>query len=323
MSKIQEALKRIQGQGTPAPGADPTTPSPLRTNAAKRAEDTQTLAKLDDSVTLRTMKLEDIPEEYRHADTRYGGKAVEVDKALLESEGFLVSGVNQMRLADECRLIKRPILANALGEKVARPERANLVMVGSALPGEGKTFTCINLALSIAREKDWSVVLVDADCARQHLSTLFSADNEPGLLDILRDPELDPNDLIMPTSVSSLSILPAGTRDELAVELLSSERMTELADRWARGNPRRMFVFDSSPLLLTTEPTVLSGVVGQVALVVHAGHTSHANIKAAIEKLDPNVAVNAILNQAEIGLGAHAGGYYGYYGHQDDAAAVE
>lgn len=256
----------------------------------------------------------ELPDDLRCMDFRYNGKTVVVDGDQLETSGFLVSGAKQPKLADECRFIKRPILANAIGDKVTKPERSNLIMVASALPGEGKTFTCINLALSIAREKDWSVVLVDADCARQHVSNLFAAESEKGLLDLIRNPELDPNDLIMPSNIQSLSILPSGRRDELAVELLASDTMSNLAARWAEEDPRRLFVFDSSPLLLTPEPAVLSAQVGQVVLVVHAGHTSHVDIQTAASKLEPGVAVNAILNQVEYGDSSDKGGYYDYYG---------
>jgi protein-tyrosine kinase len=177
------------------------------------------------------------------------------------------------------------------------------------------------LALSVAREKDWSVVLVDVDCAKQHITSMFSAENEPGLLDLLKDPSLHPDDVIMPTNVPSLSILPAGNRDQNAAELLASERMDQLAEVLSEEDKFRLVIMDSSPLLLTTEALVLSSHVGQIALVVHAGHTAQSAVTAAIKKIDSTKAVNAILNRSESEASTPYGSYYGYYVDDTDEYA--
>jgi exopolysaccharide/PEP-CTERM locus tyrosine autokinase len=299
VSKIQDALKKIQT----------TQPAP---------ESQRKLASLDDTVTLSALPPDQVPEGFRDADIRYRGTPVVVDFEALAKSGYLASGQGQHRLADEFRQIKRPIISNIRGRNVARPDRANLIAVVSALPGEGKTFTCINLALSIAREKDLSVVLIDADCSRQHTSDLFAARGELGLLDLLRDESLRPNDVIMPTNVSSLSLMPAGAGDEFAVELLASRRMNELAATLSAEDPQRVVIFDSSPLLLTPEPVALSAHVGQIVIVVHAGHTSQHNVVTAVEKLDSSKAINAVLNQIE--FSGRQGDYYGYYQYDQDAS---
>ena len=308
MSKIQEALRKVQQGGS----------VPEHTTSKNGSDQKRPLASLDETVTLSTLTEDQIPDHLIHAEAKYGGRPLLVDSEALVEAGFLAKGAGQRRLADEFRQIKRPILANARGKRVARPERANLLMVASATTDEGKTFTCINLALSIAREKDWSVVLVDVDCAKQHITSMFSAENELGLLDLLKDPSIHPNEVIMPTNVPSLSVLPAGNRDHNAAELLSSERMVQVARLLSEEDKFRMVVMDSSPLLLTTEAPVLSSHVGQVALVVYAGHTSQSAVLAALDKLDGTKAVNAILNQAKSNAATAYGGYYGYYGKNSE-----
>jgi MinD-like ATPase involved in chromosome partitioning or flagellar assembly len=170
--------------------------------------------------------------------------------------------------------------------------------------------------LSIAREKDWSVVLVDGDSSKPDLTRLFSLEGEPGLIDLLRDPSLSFDSLVVPTNVPGLSLLPAGVRDSHAAELLASNRMDEVCRRLSEDGNSRLTVFDSSPLLLATEAAALAAHVGQIAVVVRADSTPRHAVLAAIEKLDPAKAVSCILNQihgSELGVG------YGDYGYGDQA----
>ncbi|MEL6447891.1 MAG: hypothetical protein AAFQ62_08125 [Pseudomonadota bacterium] len=287
MSKIQEALSKLQKQGT----ARAPQPTPRQMGRVR-----------DDEDMSRIMPM------MQHD---YGGSIVEVDRDALREAGLLAAVAEQRRIADQYRQIKRPLLANALGSKVTEVPRGNLIMVGSAIPGEGKTFTCINLALSIALERDWSVVLVDADCSKPHISHLFGLEDRPGLLDVLRESTSRFNDYVIPTDIPSLAILPAGQQDELASELLSSERMDRLAHRLSSEDPRRIVLFDTSPLLYTTESPIVSTHVGQVALVVAADRTAQQMVINAVELLDSTKAINAILNKAGNGDGM-SGEYYGY-----------
>lgn len=240
----------------------------------------------------------------------YGGKAVRFNPEQMRANGLLAPDVEERRLAEQYRVIKRPLLRNAEPDHAPPVPRGNLLMVASALSGEGKTFTCVNLSLSIAREKDWSVVLIDGDCSKPHLSRSFSAEREPGLIDLLRDPTLRFDSLVMSTNIPGLFLLPAGSNDPHASELLASRRMDELCEELA-AIKGRMFVFDSSPLLLTTEAAVLGSKVGQVALVVRANDTPRQAVLAALEKLDSGNAVACILNQTYgAGLGFEYGDYY-------------
>jgi protein-tyrosine kinase len=250
----------------------------------------------------------------------YGGNRIEFDVGQLRANGLLAPDTEERRLAEQYRAIKRPLLRNAAPNAEPPVANGNLVAVVSALPGEGKTFTCLNLCLSIARERDWSVVLVDADCSKPHLTRMFAAESQPGLIDLLRDPLMSFDSLVMPTDVPGLSLLPAGAHDHHASELLASKRMDEICAGLA-SDPDRIVVFDSSPLLLTTEAATLASKVGQIVFLVKANQTPQDAVLAAIEKLDPAKAIGCVLNQSW--STQDRGDGYGYYGFGDSASGDE
>jgi Mrp family chromosome partitioning ATPase len=198
-------------------------------------------------------------------------------------------------------------------------------MVASAVPGDGKTFTSINLALSMALERDISVLLVDSDVAKQHLTEIFGLRDRKGLLDALIDETLDAESLVVPTNIRGFAILPAGRRAEGTAELLSSSRMSHIIATLCARNPRRILLLDSPPLLITNEGRALVKIAGQVVLVVRAGETPRHAVQAAIELFDPSQAGGLILNQVKVGLtegyyGYDAYGAYGAYGNNADGS---
>ncbi len=284
MGRIEDALQKLQARAQRPPTSAPKLP-PQRLGTV-------------------------VPREHS-----YAGKRILVDPAQLRAHGLLAPDAEHRRLAEQYRTIKRPLIRNANPNLDPPTPRGNLIMVASALAGEGKTFTCVNLCLSIARERDWSVVLVDGDCSKPHLTQLFSAEREPGLTDLLRDETLDFDSLVMPTDVDGLSLLPAGSRDPHASELLASKRMEELCESLWADVGGRIIVFDSSPLLLTTEAPVLASQVGQVVVVVRANVTPQQAVLAALDRLDQTKAIGCVLNQSW--GSAEPGEEYGYYGYGD------
>ena len=252
-------------------------------------------------------------------------KSIQFDLEALHSAGLL-SRENR-NLTEQYRTIKQPLLRNARRNGSDHLPAANLIMVASALAGEGKTFTCVNLSLSLASEKDWEVLLVDVDCRNPRLSRLLGVQDEPGLLELLQDRSASPESLILSTNIDRLSILPLGTQDEHAAELLASERMAQVCDALTISNPNRITVFDSSPLLLTTESTVLSRHVGQIVVVVRADSTPQSAVAEAVQKLDPTKAIGVILNRASGGLRDFDYAAYSAYGtypaERDRAAATQ
>jgi exopolysaccharide/PEP-CTERM locus tyrosine autokinase len=229
-------------------------------------------------------------------------KIVHVDRDLLRRAGLLPPESQEHELANQYRVIKRPLIQHAFasGPQTTNGGPRQLIMMASALPGDGKTFTCINLSLSLSLEKDHSVLLVDADVAKPHISRVFGVEDEPGLLDVVTDPSMPVESAILPTDVPRLQIMPAGRRSETATELLASRRHREIVDRLAALNPRGLVLFDSPPLLLTSEARTLAALVGQVVVVVRAGVTPQQALKDTIAILGPDRHISLVLNQAEM-----------------------
>lgn len=228
---------------------------------------------------------------------RQPSRQISIDRQALRSAGYLPEATQDRAFADQYRHIKRPLIAAATASDLRGPGSPGIIMMASALPGDGKTFTSINLALSMARERDISVVLVDGDLAKPHVSRIFGAEDELGLLDALVDSNINVNSLVLPTDVRGLSILPAGKPRDGATELLASERMKQIAADLQAHDPRRVLLFDSSPLLVTSESQVLATVVGRVVLVVRSTVTPKQAVLDAIAKLGAECPVSIVLNQ--------------------------
>lgn len=248
----------------------------------------------------------------RRTEMPVTNRVLTIDLEALRAQGMLPPRNRERQLAQQYRQIKRPLVAGALA-RASADASDQLIMIASAMPGEGKTFTSLNLALSMSREKDVRVLLVDADMPKPHVSTVLGVEKERGLLDALRNSALDVESLILPTSVPGFFVLPAGTVCENATELLASDRMREVGQQLAERDPRRIVLFDSSPLLLTTESQALAQLVGQVVIVVRAESTPHKTLLDAIDSLGEGRPVSLILNQSSQRPGADYY-YYGTYG---------
>jgi exopolysaccharide/PEP-CTERM locus tyrosine autokinase len=245
-------------------------------------------------------------------------------------DGFISPQTERSRTAEEFRMIKRPLLQRAFSEAAAG-ERPNLIAVTSSVAGEGKTFTSLNLAISIAMELDRTVLLVDADLANPGLSRLLKAHELPGLTERLLDENVDLKDLLLRTDVPKLTLLPAGRRHRRSTELLASNAMKGLLDELATRYPDRVVLFDSPPLLATSEASVLAEQAGQVCLVVESATTPQFLVKEALGLLRHQDRVSLVLNKTRDELlSGRRGYYYGYrygygygpaYGYGKDDAA--
>jgi protein-tyrosine kinase len=235
-------------------------------------------------------------------------KRVSLDPAALRAGGYLPEESRDRQFADQYRRIKRPLIDRALTGVSAIGE-PRVIMITSALPGDGKTFTSLNLALSMALERDISVLLVDSDVVKRHVSEITNLDREPGLLDALVDESVDPESLIVQTNLRGLSILPAGRTADSTAELLSSNRMRQIVQELCVGSPRRIILLDSPPLLITNEGRILIKLAAQIVLVARSGHTPRNALQEAVSLLDTRQAGGLVLNQAS---GAGSDGYYSY-----------
>jgi protein-tyrosine kinase len=241
-----------------------------------------------------------------------GRKFRQIDFARLQTNGVITPTLPDSQLLHEFRVVKRPLIQNALGKSASPVTNANLIMVTSALPGEGKTFVSINLAMSIAMEVDRTVLLVDADVVAPSVPRILSIQPAKGLMDVLTDPDLDLGDVLLKTNVERLSLLLAGTKHRRASELLASDAMASLLNEVANRYPDRIIVFDSPPLLATTESRVLASHMGQVVVVVEAERTTHGALETALATVESCPVVMTMLNKAGA---SEAGSYYGYYGY--------
>jgi len=166
--------------------------------------------------------------------------------------------------------------------------------------------------MSIAAELDHTVMLVDADVARPSILRMLGLPAGPGPLDLLEG-KADMADVLMRTNVDKLTLLPSGTPHSRATELLASEAMNQLLDDMATRYPDRIIIFDSPPLLLTTEARVLATHMGQIVMVVAAGRTLQASVQQALATIESCPVKMMVLNKAEARI---AGGYgYGYAGY--------
>ena len=237
-------------------------------------------------------------------------REIEIDFARLRVRGFVTPDAGATQIAEEFRVIKRPIIRNAVGAGAAHVKHGNLVMVTSALPSEGKTFTSINLALSIATEIDSTVLLVDGDVAHPSIPEQLGVPHGPGLLDLLTRDDLDFGDALVKTNIEKLSLLPAGSRHRRSTELLASEQMASLLREMSTRYSDRIIIFDSPPLLATTEARVLATNMGQIIMVVAADATSQHAVNQALSTIESCEIVMMVLNKASR---TDVGTYYGYY----------
>jgi exopolysaccharide/PEP-CTERM locus tyrosine autokinase len=237
--------------------------------------------------------------------------------ATLETAGVVAPPEKLHQQVSDYRQIKRQVAAASAVLAANNDPAARLIMVSSALPGEGKTFTAINLALSLALERDSSVLLIDGDVAKPSVSRLFNVERQPGLLDALADENVNAEDLVLGTNIKGLTLLPAGKSNASANEYLSSARMQSIVARLLEDRSRYI-VLDSPPLLVTTEAAALSQHAGQVILVVRADSTVKRAVADALHLLGQRGGISTILNCV-----THTrleGYYYGYgygYGYGD------
>lgn len=291
--------------GFAAPGAAP---------AAGHAPDS---APLDDPTflaippELRAPVGQELPATFY--DTPELTDIAQIDRGMLAESGMIVPGAPVGPLAEEFRLIKRQLLVTR--ERVAEggsPDKARTVLVCSAKPGDGKTFCAVNLALSMAAERDTEVLLVDADFAKPDVLGQLGLAETPGLLDALSDSHIDVETLVIRTDVGGLSILPAGTRTATDTELLASARTRAVIARLLDANPRRIVIFDSPPALAASPASVLAMLVGQVMLVVRADRTPESELRQAVQQLDGCDHIALVLNAVSfVPGGQRFGTYYG------------
>ena len=269
-----------------------------------------------------TNKTGDIEPGYRvkSSDARSAGKdrnKVNVLDRLLAINMLVPGSRLGQDIQDDYRRIKRPLVSNAVGRNKSMVDRGNLILVTSSIPGEGKTYTSVNLALSISQEMDTTVLLVDCDVARQGASKMLGIEKVCGLVDVLESDDLTIGDVLLQTDIPKLRFVSAGKQNEYVAELLTSQRMVNLVNEMASRYSDRIIIFDGPPLLPVPQTQVLAGLVGQVVFVIEAGKTPQSVVEEALELIPEEQATGLVMNKNE-GLSSRRAYYYGYYGSGND-----
>lgn len=336
MSTIEKAMRRLSGDSAAPPDGGSSTADDVsmleNTGDAPRdlAPPPVGIPPLDEMQTAPTMRTpprvaKSVGEDGAASGSGNHRRTLTIDFTRLRQLGFLAPGDPTTRMAEEFQEIKRKLIANTLPGSGIKHAPPNLIMVTSSVPGEGKTFTSMNLALSLALEIDRTVLAVDIDILKSDLSRLFGAYNRTGLYDYLAHPELDVGDIIMRTNVPSLAFIPAGTIREGITERLASQAMFSLTRELAERYPDRIIIFDAPPVLATSGAAALAPLVGQVVLVVEAYNTTQENLRSALGAMEHVPIAGIVLNKIRhraVGraYGANYGYGYGYgYGSADSA----
>lgn len=252
------------------------------------------------------------PEPTRDEAPRHraGVAAVQgiVDRASLEERGFVLPDAPTGTLAEELRIVKRSLLAAV---RAKGPGKGQIVMVCSARPDDGKTFTAVNLALSLAGERDIEVLLIDGDTAKPEVMSTLGLEGAQGLVDALADPYVSAENLVIQTDIGTLSVLPAGRQAHDATELLASSRMAQVLGELTDERPDRIVLFDSSPALAASAASAIAGHAGQVLMVVRADRTTESDLREAVGLVNACKDIKLVLNGA-----AHVSGdkRFSYYG---------
>ena len=247
------------------------------------------------------------------ADALRTSRRDEIDLEALREQGFILPDSPTTVIAEEFRIIKRQLLMNAMARGPNAIRNGNLILVCSSQPNEGKTFCAINLALSIASERDLTVMLIDADFAKPEILSTLGLEGGKGLLDLIIDPELDLADCLIRTNIENFTVLPAGRQHNLTTELLASERMGAIVEDIAKRYPDRIIVIDSPPVLASSAAPVLAMHVGQTVYVVEAEATREPEIREGLAMLGSCRNIQLLLNKSRYQPGGRRyGTYYGY-----------
>lgn len=257
------------------------------------------------------------------ADLRASSTHAPIELALLERAGLMVARSNRTRTTEEYRIVIGRVLRalHEEGDEDSLPPGGgapNVVMITSARPGEGKSFTALNLSGSIAQNAGESVLLVDVDAKHTSITEQLGLRQLPGFLDLVAKPDLSPNDFIIPTDLPNLSVLPLGQRqvdraDDSEDAAPESRRLTPPILRLAERFPKTLIVLDAPPCLSTSDPHTLSPAVGQIVMVVEAERTQRNEVEEAIDlvRVCPNITM--LLNKVRMNTN-HTFGSYDYFG---------
>ncbi len=311
-SLIERAAGRFDLRSYQAPIApklpEPREPAPVSAEAGEPAQPVERVAP--------PARLEATPPAFDGVPARQSFRGIfhPIDRKHLREQCLIEPEGPVTGLLEEFRIVKRQLLMTAAESRAGRSApHGERILVCSSHPGEGKTFCAVNLALSIAAEKDTEVLLVDADFAKPSVLSALGLPGGRGLMDALADPEIAVEDCIIGTDIAGLFVLPAGNSSGHDTEHLASAYTAEVLDRLTWQAPNRIVIFDSPPVLAASPASELAHHVGQALMVVRADQTGEAALRDAISILSGCDDIQLLLNCTRFSpTGRRFGSYYGY-----------
>jgi Mrp family chromosome partitioning ATPase len=297
--------RAVRGHGAPARFAAPPTVAPEPTPEIAAAPAPNAPAAVEPAVV-----------EAPASAAVFSASRCEIDRDHLRESGLIVPEGSVTALLEEFRIIKRQLLVQAAELRRQKAgSKAQRVLISSPHPGEGKTYCAVNLALSIAAEKESDVLLVDADFAKPSVLSALGLPGGPGLMDALMDDSVDVAHCVIGTDIPGLWVLPAGDISTSDSEYIASSRTRQVLDRLTEGAPHRMVIFDSPPALAASPAAELAKLVGQVLVIVRADSTGQGALEDAVSLLSACPNIQLLLNAAQFSpSGRRFGTYYGYKG---------
>jgi capsular exopolysaccharide synthesis family protein len=220
---------------------------------------------------------------------------VSIPISKLREKGMVTLDMKNRGIIEEFRHLKRNLLKNIIKSEKSMGVG---VVVSSAWPGEGKTFTALNLIMSLSMEKTKKILFVDADLEKGEATKFLDLQNYRGLTDYLEDPSLDANDVTLQTSIESLKIIPRGLTTAHSAEVFSSQRMEAFVKEICQKGLYEMVIFDSPPVLVSSSANILSGMADQTLVVIQANETTGKSIREMEEKLVDSSSIGYVLNRA-------------------------
>ena len=244
------------------------------------------------------------------------GPELVLDRGRLAGFGVAIPSAARSRTVEEFRLVKRNLVGAWSQRDLMADRRASrLIMVTSARPGEGKTFTALNLALAFASERSVKALFVDVDTQYSTMPQILGIGGQQGIVDILAGNLALPEVLIQ-TNIPNLMILPAGRGGPHVPELLSSPEMGALLDELTQRLPDHYLIIDTPPCMASSDAAALAPLVGQIVFVVEANNTQQGEIEAALSTLSTCPRISLLLNKSD-SLATEHFGSYGYNYHSD------
>ncbi len=242
---------------------------------------------------------------------------VSIDPERLRELGLYPSPSFLRRQQEDYRGIRREVIsATHQRPQTEGAEIGPIVVVTSALPGEGKSYTALNLAISIASEGTYDVLLIDGDTVRSSLSQALDVRDSPGLIELLSNPATNFMDHVRHTSIERLYLLPAGRPFEGASDLFSAGRVGPLFAAIGAALAGHIVIVDTPPILLSSDTPVITDAAGQVLLVVRAGQTLQDAVRDAASRIRETIPVGAVLNGWDPILPSEKQTYRGYEAYE-------